>query len=109
MLSFDKLWLIKSRVREREIKRMATYDHKQVLSDYANGEITPEMAVGHSLQHIDKLYEALKASRQEWQAKFDPLDKRVHTLQAALDRLTAFMEKLLPKRKPTSPNQPKPD
>ena len=88
---------------------MATYDHKQVLSDYAKGEITPEMAVGHSLQHIDKLYEALKASRQEWQAKFDPLEKRVNTQQAALDRLTAFIEKLLPKRKPTSPNQSKPD
>lgn len=27
---------------------MATYDHKQVLADYAAGRITPEMAVGHS-------------------------------------------------------------
>lgn len=36
---------------------MATYDPKQVLVDYANGHITPEMAVGHSLQHINKLYE----------------------------------------------------
>ena len=37
---------------------MATYDPKQVLSDYANGRITPEMAVGHSLQHINLLYDA---------------------------------------------------
>ena len=36
---------------------MGTYDHKQVISDYAAGKITPEMAIGHSLQHIDKLYE----------------------------------------------------
>jgi hypothetical protein len=44
---------------------MATYDHKQVLADYANGKLTPEMAVGHSLQHIDKLYVAqTDATRQ---------------------------------------------
>ena len=36
---------------------MATYDHKQVLADYAAGRITPEMAVGHSLQHSAQLYE----------------------------------------------------
>jgi hypothetical protein len=87
---------------------MSTYDPKQVLTDYANGKLTPEMAVGHSLQHIDKLYDALKASRQEWQAKFDSLDKRVNTMQAAVDRLTAFMEKLLRKQKRNSSGeQPK--
>ena len=31
---------------------MGTYDHKQVISDYVNDKITPEMAIGHSLQHI---------------------------------------------------------
>lgn len=78
---------------------MSTYDPKQVLTDYASGKLTPEMAVGHSLQHIDKLYDALKANRQEWQAKFDLLEKRANTLQAAIDRLTAFMEKFLRKQK----------
>ncbi len=89
---------------------MSTYDAKQVLADYANGKLTPEMAVGHSLQHIDKLHDTLKTSRQEWQAKVDALDKRVSSMQAALDRLTAFMEKVLRTQKPrATPNQPKPD
>ena len=54
---------------------MATYDPKQVFTDYASGQITPEMAVGHSLQHIDKLYEAVKANRSEWQTQTNALDK----------------------------------
>lgn len=78
---------------------MGTYDHKQVLDDYAKGKITPEMATGHSLQHIDNLYDALKTSRQEWQAKFDALDKRVNSIQAAIDRLTALIEKARTKQK----------
>ena len=88
---------------------MATYDHKQVFSDYANGKITPEMAVGHSLQHIDKLYEA-----QTWRPVNGHQNRRPQkarqSQQAVLDRLTAFMEKLLRKpKKPNSPTPPKPD
>src|SRR5207248_2414713 len=89
---------------------MAIYDHKQVLADYANGRITPEMAVGHSLQHIAKLYEAqtvATADRRAEQAKFDALDRRVHTYQAAINRLLAFMEKVLARGKRTPPSQPK--
>jgi hypothetical protein len=91
---------------------LSTYDPKQVLADYAKGNITPEMAVGHSLQHIAKLYEAQAAAtadRRAEQTKIDGLEKRVHTHQAALDRLLAFMEKVPAKRKPTPPRQPKPD
>ena len=92
---------------------MSTYDPKQVLADYAIGKLTPEMAVGHSLQHITKLYEAqaaANADRRAEQAKVDTLEKRVHTHQVALDRLTAFMEKVLRKpKKPNFPSQPKPD
>ncbi len=40
---------------------MGTYDHNQVMSDYEHGRITVEMALGHSLQHIAKLYEPLRA------------------------------------------------
>jgi hypothetical protein len=47
---------------------MATYDHKQVLADYAHGRITPEMAVGYSLQHIEQLYAAQAAARNAWRA-----------------------------------------
>ena len=85
---------------------MATYDPKQVLTDYASGKITPEMAVGHSLQHIDKLYEAVKASRSEWQTQTNALDKRVNGLQAAVDRLTALMEKVLRKPKRNTAGEP---
>lgn len=66
---------------------MATYDHKQVLADYAAGRITPEMAVGHSLQHIAQLYESQAATRTA-------LDGHVNALQAAVERLTAFMDKV---------------
>ncbi len=89
---------------------MATYDHKQVFSDYATGKITPEMAVGHSLQHIDKLYEAQTAARTEWRTEIDALKKRVNAQQTLLDRLTAFMEKVLSTQKQrTTRNQPKSD
>ena len=91
---------------------MATYNHKQVLVDYDKGKITPEMAVGHSLQHIGKLYEAQTAAtteRRAEQAKLDALEKRVNTQQTAIDRLLAFMGKVLAKSKRNPPNQPKPD
>jgi hypothetical protein len=92
---------------------MATYDHKQVLFDYDKGKITPEMAVGHSLQHIAQLYEAqatVTADRRAEQAKIDALEKRVNLHQAALDRLTAWMERVLRKpKKSNAPSQSKPD
>ena len=89
---------------------MGTYNHKQVLSDYDTGKLTPEMAVGHSLQHIDLLHEALKANRQEWQTKAAALETRVNTQQAVIDRLTAFREKVLAQQKQLNASgQPKPD
>lgn len=91
---------------------MGTYDHKQVISDYATGRITLEMAIGHSLQHIDKLYEAQTAanlSRYELRSKVDTLETRVNTLQAAVDRLMALVEKLLPKHKRNTPSKPQKD
>ena len=78
---------------------MATYDHKQVLADYAAGRITPEMAVGHSLQHIVQLYETQAAARAA-------LDGRLNTLQAAVDRLLAFMDKVLRAQKKRTPAGP---
>ncbi len=91
---------------------MSTYHHKQVLDDYDKGKITPEMAVGHSLQHIDKLYEVQATANTDsrtQQAKVDVLEKRVNTLQGTVDRLTAIIEKFRVKRKPGDPKQPKPD
>lgn len=82
---------------------MATYDPKQVLADYAKGALTPEMAVGHSLQHIDKLYEAQTATRTAWRAEIDALKQQINTQQIAIDRLTAFMEKVLRTAKKPTP------
>lgn len=67
---------------------MATYDPKQVLSDYANGRITPEMAVGHSLQHINLLYDAQTDANAEHSA----LRREVTQLQAAISRLQEAVE-----------------
>ena len=91
---------------------MGTYDHKQVISDYAAGKLTPEMAVGHSLQHIDNLYEAQTAanvSRYELRSKVNTLENRVNALQAAVDRLTALVEKFLPRRKGKTSGKPQKD
>lgn len=91
---------------------MSTYDHKQVITDYATGKITPEMAVGHTLQHIDKLYEAQTAaniSRYELRNKVDTLENRVNALQIAVDHLTTLIKKFLPKHKRNSPGKSKKD
>ncbi|MFN8492977.1 MAG: hypothetical protein U0350_35570 [Caldilineaceae bacterium] len=78
---------------------MATYDHKQVLSDYANGRITAEMAVGHGLQHIDHLYAAQLAARSEWRAEIDALKQQLTLTQATVERLQAVIDKARTKQK----------
>jgi hypothetical protein len=52
-----------------------------VLADY--DKLTPEMAVGHSLQHIDKLYAAQVAAC----AELDALKKQVNLVQTTVDSL----------------------
>jgi len=89
---------------------MSTYDYDKVMADYSQGRITVEMAMGHSLQHIGKLYEALAAAnsnRPATQAQIDALDKRVITLQATIDRLTALQGKTPREQKRVSPHESK--
>jgi hypothetical protein len=89
---------------------MATYDHKQVLADYARGHITPDMAVGHSLQHIDALYAAQTTARTEWRTEIDALKQQVHQIQTTVDHLAAVIEKARAKQKAqNAPTQPKAD
>ena len=69
---------------------MSTYDHQKVLSDYANGRMEIEMAMGHCLQHIVKLYEGQTTAntrRQEIRAKATELEKEVKTLRAEIKQL----------------------
>ena len=79
---------------------MSTYDHKKVLSDYAAGRMKVEMAMGHSLQHIAKLYEEQTSAnirRQEIRDKATELEKEVKTLRAEikqLQRLRAQVDRL---------------
>lgn len=87
---------------------MGTYNLKQVISDYANGRITAEMAVGHGLQHIDKLYEtqtAASVSHYRLRGKVDELEQVITVLQKEVARLTKLIEKVLPKRKRKSSDQ----
>ncbi len=102
---------------------MSTYDPKKVLSDYVNGRMDLEMAMGHSLQHLDKLYESQAAanlSRYGLRDKVDSLEKTVNALQTetktlkakvdklqtAVDRLTTLIEaKPPPKRKQNAPHK----
>ena len=80
---------------------MSTYDNKQVLSDYANGSITVEMAVGHTLQHLDKLYELqtiATMNRYELRGKVDSLESKLFSLQTKVDWLASLVEKWLPKK-----------
>ncbi|MCK6625886.1 MAG: hypothetical protein L6R45_12005 [Anaerolineae bacterium] len=79
---------------------MGTYDPKQILSDYANGNITVEMAMGHALQHLDKLYElqtVANLNRYELRGRVDTLENRLNSLQAKFDRLMAGMENSPPR------------
>src|SRR5436190_21351305 len=92
--------IITSKFFKKGGKPMSTYDHKQVLADYDKGKITPEMAVGHSLQHIDKLYEAQAAARAEYRTEIDALKKHVNLVQVTVDRLKALLEKARAKQKP---------
>ncbi len=60
------------------------------------------MAMGHSLQHIDKLYEAQTTAnlrRQELRNEIKTLKEEVKTLHAEVDRLTTLLEQFLPKGK----------
>ena len=87
---------------------MGTYEHKKVLSDYANGRMTVETAMGHTLQHIDKLYELqtnANVNRYELHGRVDTVEKLIATLQAEIARLATLLEKVLPKPKQKSPGK----
>jgi len=89
---------------------MSTYPIEKILSEYEHNRMNVEMATGHALQHISKLYEAQTAanvSRYGLRGRVDALEKIVTALQAKVDRLTALIEKFLPRRKRKSSGRQK--
>lgn len=62
---------------------MGTYDHKKLLTDWGNGTLTNDMAIGHTLQHIGLLYEAQEQAAQ-----------RRHAMQQDMEALKAALTKL---------------
>lgn len=74
---------------------MGTYDPKKVQTDYGNGSITVEQAVGHALQHVNLLYEqqaSASRSRSELRNQINSLEQRMLTIQADVKRLTALVK-----------------
>ena len=77
---------------------MGTYHHKKILSDYANGKITVEIAVAHTLQHIDKLYDlqaTANVNRYELRGRVDTFEKTVNTLQLEVARLNTLINQMI--------------
>ncbi len=80
---------------------MSTYDHKRVLTDWSNGTLTADMAIGHALQHIAELYELVAQARKAASDKVNHLENKVNALQAQIDRLTKGVSVELEKKSPT--------
>jgi hypothetical protein len=81
---------------------MGTYPLKQIMSEYEHGHMPVEMALGHTLQHLEQLYEAQTAanlSRYELRSQVDTLESRVSLLQTALAALKAVVEKCQQKKR----------
>ncbi len=83
---------------------MGTYDHQKILTDWSNGTLTTDMAIGHSLQHIAQLYELLAQARKSGNDKVNHLENKVNALQVQLDRLTKGLRVELEKQKSPTPN-----
>jgi hypothetical protein len=77
---------------------VGTYDYKQVLSDYEKGKMDVEMAMGHTLQHIGKLYEAqlsTHADQQQVRQTVNTLQTEVSALQTEITRLPKLQAALV--------------
>jgi len=69
---------------------MSTYEYEKVWSDYQTGRMDGEMAVGHTLQHVGKLYEAIRtvtATQRSLQEQFALLTNEVRTLRSEVNRI----------------------
>ncbi len=83
---------------------MSTYDHQKILTDWSNGTLTADMAIGHSLQHIAQLYELLAQQRKSNSDKVNHLENKVNALQVQLDRLVKGVSQESEKKKSLTPN-----
>jgi hypothetical protein len=81
---------------------MGTYPLKQIMTEYEHGRMPVEMALGHTLQHLEQLYEAQTAanlSRYELRSQVDTLESRILLLQTALAALKAVVEQCQRKKR----------
>lgn len=63
---------------------MATYPIDKLMIEYGTERMSPEMAVGHCLQHIKLLHEAIDTAnrrRQERRDQLTALEKAVEALR----------------------------
>jgi len=66
---------------------MSTYEVEKVISEYANDRMPVEMAMGHSLQHIGKLYAAqttCTTAQRALNEQVNQLTTEVKTLHSAV-------------------------
>jgi len=66
---------------------MSTYDYAKIMADYANERMSVEMAMGHALQHIGRLYSADNSAtiqQRELRAEINNLTETLKTLHNEL-------------------------
>ncbi len=69
---------------------MSTYEYEKVWSDYKAGRMEGEMALGHTLQHVGKLYEAIHTvttTQRSLQEQVALLANEVKTLRCETNRV----------------------
>ncbi len=81
---------------------MGTYNHKRVLTDWETGQLTPEMAIGHALQHLGELYTVLatvNTTQRKLQEQLTHLENSTQTIQAEFDRLVISLNRESPAKR----------
>jgi len=90
MLQFCSLTSEQNLYGQKGGSAMNTYEYEKVWSDYKAGRMEGEMALGHTLQHVGKLYEAMgivTKTQRSLQEQFTQLANEVKTLGSEANRV----------------------